>query len=79
MFAFEQTLAYGCEVGYSDGTSECVIMRERPHLIFAEDGTTPLGLSTAAMRGPVVVPGRFAQNRTSFTLVQGLCQGGSCQ
>ena len=31
-------------------------MRERPHLIFAADGTTPLALSTAAMHGPVTDP-----------------------
>ena len=67
-------LAYGCQVNYVGGGSECVIMRERPHLVFAPDGTTPLALSTAAMHGPPVVPGSFAQNRTSFTLVQALQQ-----
>ena len=59
---------------YTDGGSECVIMRERPHLIFAADGVTPMALSTAAMHGPPVIPGTFAQNRTSFTLVQDLNQ-----
>ena len=67
-------LAYGCEVAYADGSSECVIMRERPHLVFGADGTTPVALSTAAMHGPPVAPGSFAQNRTSFTLVQALAQ-----
>ena len=37
-------------------------------------GVTPLALSTAAMHGPAVIPGSFAQNRTSFTLVQALNQ-----
>lgn len=53
---------------------ETAYQRERPHLIFAEDGVTPLALSTAAMHGPPVIPGSFAQNRTSFTLVQALNQ-----
>jgi hypothetical protein len=64
----------GCKVQYTDGGAECVIMRKRPHLIFAKDGVTPLAFSTAAMHGPVVVPGTFAHNRTSFTLVQALDQ-----
>eukprot|EP01050_Picozoa_sp_SAG11_P001604 SAG11_NODE_71_length_18338_cov_14.752974_8_plen_487_part_00 len=67
-------LAYGCEVNYTDGDSECVIQRERPHLVFGEDGVTPLALTTAAMHGPIVTPGSWAQDRVSFTLTQALRQ-----
>ena len=43
-------------------------------MVFAADGVTPLALTTAAMHGPVVVPGTWAQDRVSFTLVQALQQ-----
>ena len=66
--AFEKELAYSCWMNYTDGSSECMIMRERPHLIFDRDGKTPVALSTAAMRGPYTEARRA--NLRSFTLVQ---------
>ena len=65
---------YDAVVTFANGTKQMFSTWERPHLVFDADGTTPLALSTAAMHGPPVAPGSFAQNRTSFTLVQALAQ-----
>ena len=38
--------AYGNNVSFSDGSFHAFSRRERPHLLFAEDGVTPIALST---------------------------------
>jgi len=37
--------AYGNRANYSDGSWQVFLRRERPHLVFASDGTTPIALS----------------------------------
>ena len=70
--AYGDVHAYGCEATYTDGSTECLIMRERPHLIM--DGATglPVALSTGAMRGPYRHPEWL--NAQSFTHIQKLNQ-----
>lgn len=58
-------VAYTSLVHYTDGSSHLFDRRERPHLVFAENTTTPVALSNAAR------PGGLDGDRT-FTLVQGL-------
>lgn len=57
------TLAYNTTVAFTDGPSLTYLRRERPQLFFADDGTTPLYLTTG------VQPVGSGQ---SFTLVQPL-------
>jgi len=57
--------AYTSLVNFTDGSSHLFDRRERPHMVFAENSTTPIALSTAAR------PGDQDGDRT-FTLVQGL-------
>lgn len=38
--------AFGNNVSYDDGTSQVFSRRERPHLLFAADGATPIALSS---------------------------------
>ena len=38
--------AFGNNVSFSDGSWQVFSRRERPHLLFADDGTTPIALST---------------------------------
>ena len=59
---------------YDDGTSEGMMMRERPHLVFAPDGVTPVALVTGAAPGPFSSTGRGGRNDYSFTLLQKLNQ-----
>eukprot|EP00037_Helgoeca_nana_P019895 m.195893 g.195893 ORF g.195893 m.195893 type:complete len:537 (-) comp25039_c0_seq1:70-1680(-) len=56
--------AYTSRVEYTDGTSHLFDRRERPHVVFEENSTRPIALSTA------VRPGGQDGDRT-FTLVQG--------
>lgn len=37
--------AYGNSQNYTDGSFQTFLRRERPHLLFSEDGTTPIALS----------------------------------
>ena len=60
-------LAYDSEVQFTDGTSFSYQRRERPHLILAKDGYTPLALTNAVENG-----GRDCDY--SHTLVQPLNQ-----
>ena len=55
--------AFGATVAFSDGTNFTFTRRERPHLVFKEDGVTPLALSNGAQFGGVYGDG-------VFTLVQ---------
>jgi hypothetical protein len=57
--------AYTSRVEYTDGTSHLFDRRERPHVVFEENSTRPIALSTA------VRPGGQDGDRT-FSLVQGL-------
>ena len=53
------------------------MMRERPHLVFAADGNTPLALTTGAAPGPATCEhGPCPQNLNdySFTLLQKIRQ-----
>ena len=71
---FGVTDAYPCHVEYDDGSSAGMMMRERPHLVFAEDGHTPLALTNGAAPGPFTGTGRGGHNDYSFTLLQKLRQ-----
>jgi hypothetical protein len=71
-------LAYDCTMTYPDGSSECLIMRERPHLVMAPQRDpasgrlVPVALTTGAMRGPYTAPQR--NHARSFTLLQKIGQ-----
>jgi len=39
--------AFSTNVSYTDGTSKNFARRERPHLVYAADGTTPIALTSA--------------------------------
>jgi hypothetical protein len=73
---YEGDLAYPCNMSYTDAAPECMIMRERPHLVFGkENGTSPLSplaLLTGAMRGPYQYPQWL--NARSITLLQKIAQ-----
>jgi hypothetical protein len=69
---YEDELAYPCNMTYTDAQPECMIMRERPHLVFGKNSTTPLALLTGAMRGPYAYPQWL--NARSFTLLQKIAQ-----
>ena len=69
---YEEVLAYPCNVTWTSGKSECMIMRERPHLVFGPQGEGPLALLTGAMRGPYQYPQWL--NARSFTLLQNIAQ-----
>ena len=43
--------SYGHIVEFTDGTSFTFARRERPHFVFAEDGVTPVALTTGAQYG----------------------------
>ena len=58
-------LAYTNRVNFTDGTHLFLNRRERPHMIFGEDGRTPVALSNSAEVGD-----GFGDR--GFTLVQGL-------
>ena len=70
--AFADVHAYGCEATYEDGSAECLIMRERPHLVMDPKTGVPLALSTGAMRGPYRYPEWL--NARSFTHMQKINQ-----
>merc|ERR1711865_914825 len=46
--AFGSEHAYPTYANFTDGSSLEYSMRERPHLVFAEDGRTPLALTNGA-------------------------------
>ena len=60
-------LAYTNHVDHTDGTSTTFTRRERPHLVFADDGCTPLALTNG------VVPGGSTGD-ASHTLLQRVAQ-----
>ena len=67
--------AYGNAANYSDGSWQAFARRERPHLLFAADGVTPIALSNgvqfAAPPGIVCkIDGNAAPCDPIFTLVQ---------
>ena len=62
--------AYGGSIEFTDGTVGKFIMRERPHLVFAADGYTPLALTNGAAPGPMA----NNTNAYSYTLLQKLNQ-----
>lgn len=43
--------AYTSLVHYTDGSSHLFDRRERPHMVFAENSTTPIALSNSARPG----------------------------
>lgn len=62
------TTAYSGRITFTDGTTGTFMMRERPHLVFAADGYTPLALTNGAAPGPNI------KNAYSYTLLQKLQQ-----
>ena len=60
-------VAYTNHVDHTDGTSTTFTRRERPHLVFADDGCTPLALTNG------VVPGGSTGD-ASHTLLQRVAQ-----
>ncbi len=62
---FYTGVAYTDLVEYTDGSSHIFDRRERPHLVFEENTTRPIALSTSARPGG-------ADGDHTFTLVQGL-------
>ena len=67
--------AYSNAANYSDGSWEVFARRERPHLLFAQDGTTPIALSNGVQyAAPPDVSCTIGGARTVcdpiFTLVQ---------
>jgi hypothetical protein len=67
--------AFGNVANYSDGTARAFSRRERPHLLFARDGVTPLALSSgvqfdAPAGVACTIGGRPAACDPVFTLVQ---------
>jgi len=71
---FNTSVAYPCHAEFTDGTSACFMMRERPHLVFAEDGFTPLALTTGAASGPCTGTTQGSNNDYSLTLLQKINQ-----
>ena len=57
----KQYCAFSYDVGYANGSTVAFERRERPHIIFADDGVTPIGLTSS-----VTLPGSDA----SFTHLQ---------
>ena len=54
----------------TDGSHMLTMMRERPHLVFAADGHTPVALTNGAAPGPFT----GTENDYSYTLLQKLQQ-----
>ena len=68
------TDAYPCHAEFEDGSDAGFMMRERPHLVFAEDGVTPLALTNGAAVGPCTGMTQGSKNDYSYTLLQKLNQ-----
>jgi hypothetical protein len=73
-------MAYGNNATYVDGSWQFFSRRERPHILFAADGLTPIALSNgvqyAAPEGVVCdINGAATTCDPIFTLVQGISQG----
>jgi hypothetical protein len=64
------TTAYPGSVDFTDGTTGFFMMRERPHLVFGEDGYTPVALTTGVSPGP----DSGNRNAYSYTLLQRIHQ-----
>ena len=75
----EHTCAYPKNVTFEDGNTFTFGRRERPHMVLAQDGHTPLALSTAVTAVPTTRTGHPKQllrwPDASYTLVQPLNQG----
>ena len=60
---------------FTDGTAMLTMMRERPHLVYAEDGHTMLALTNGAAPGPCTQGQKpHAGNDYSYTLLQKINQ-----
>lgn len=69
--------AYGNNVSYADGSWQYFTRRERPHLLFADDGFTPIALSNGvqyAVNATCDINGQPTLCDPIFTLVQGIAQ-----
>ena len=69
--------AYGNNVSYADGSWQYFTRRERPHLLFADDGFTLIALSNGvqyAVNATCDINGQPTLCDPIFTLVQGIAQ-----
>jgi hypothetical protein len=71
-------MAYGNNVSYSDGSWQYFTRRERPHLLFADDGVTPIALSNGVQYAvpdvACTIDGAPTLCDPIFTLVQRIVQ-----